>query len=605
MKKIKFNRTSNVFINSGIIALNYYLEKYKNEFNFEFSFSLNEDFLEIESDNLYNLLEDIYYKMGKEVYDTSGKKARKKPDKYYFIEDPFEGVPFYKMFSYGIAGLITNNPTPSASPKGKSINFDKLFKENYTFADKVARLLVNSNKKLKFYSLINEKLKENERKTNGKRIENTGGESKIFINDSYTKITILPKFDKKYFQMGNEKCCLTGETFDKLIDIQNTSPFIAGLNTFESYSKIKSKKISWKAMYLSRFSPKIGLYSYVQGLDFLQCYFFETSNLINLKKIYDNNRSFYKLQDELIESNYMSNFNIYNFHKSKAEDKLFAENKDFTECSEILFILIYTFYKQCLSTVGNNVKLPFAFDLEKIPEISLVSFSAKKFASTMRPESYEVFNDFKYIIKLIEYLEKNGVSFKSLFSSLKFLKKADKENANKYRLERQTRNEVFKLILEKKSILKEITKLMYGFYSALTTGGNLKFKNYTQITKLTFLYEPIIKYGGNKSMNKEIQEMAIKLGVSIGIGITKFDNGNPKENAKNGRKYAIGLSKSRTLLQFLSAIERIENKYHIILKTGFLESLNEENWEYIKQFTIVSALSNLNIALSNKNNKEN
>lgn len=104
-------------------------------------------------------------------------------------------------------------------------------------------------------------------------------------------------------------------------------------------------------------------------------------------------------------------------------------------------------------------------------------------------------------------------------------------------------------------------------------------------------------------MNKEIQEMAINLGTSIGIAITKFDNANPKENAKNRRKYIIGLSKSRTLMQFLAAIERIENKYNIILKTGFLEALNEENWEYIKQFAIVSALSNLNIALSSTTNK--
>jgi len=258
MNKIIFNRTSNIFLNSGIIALDYYLEKYKNEFNFEFSFSLNEDFLEIESDNLYDLLESIYYKMGKEVYDTSGKKARKKPDKYYFIEDPFQGIPFYKMFSYGIAYLITNNPQPVARKKENKIKFAELYKNNKQFAIKIAKFLHSKNKKIIRFSwndntLINDN-------------SNNKGDSEIFINEEYTKTTKL-EIDKDYFQNGEMECYLTNEKYKKLVDIQSTSPFIAGLDTFESYSKDKTKKISWKAMYLSRFSPKIGFYSYVQGLE--------------------------------------------------------------------------------------------------------------------------------------------------------------------------------------------------------------------------------------------------------------------------------------------------------------------------------------------------
>jgi len=51
---------------------------------------------------------------------------------------------------------------------------------------------------------------------------------------------------------------LTGEAYKKLMDVQNTSPFLSGILNFNSHFAASDKRISWKAMYVSRFSTPIG-----------------------------------------------------------------------------------------------------------------------------------------------------------------------------------------------------------------------------------------------------------------------------------------------------------------------------------------------------------
>jgi hypothetical protein len=108
-------------------------------------------------------------------------------------------------------------------------------------------------------------------------------------------------------------------------------------------------------------------------------------------------------------------------------------------------------------------------------------------------------------------------------------------------------------------------------------------------------------------MNKEIQEMAINLGASIGFDIINLEGANKRDNkrdnAKNGRKYLIGVSKSRTLSGFLEAIERIQNKYKATVKKDLLIQINEENFRYIKQFVTISALNIINSTLKSFENE--
>lgn len=159
MKEIKFNRTSNIFLNAGIIALHWYLEHRQKELDIVYKHKLGTDSLTIYSEDLFKLLEDVYYMMGRDVYDTSGKKARGKVEKYYFTKDQ-EPVPFFKMKTYGLGELITNDPTPTAGKHGELKKFEKLLKEDGLFAAEIAAFYTEKGFKIKGYTWENNTLKK-------------------------------------------------------------------------------------------------------------------------------------------------------------------------------------------------------------------------------------------------------------------------------------------------------------------------------------------------------------------------------------------------------------------------------------------------------------
>lgn len=618
MNTIEFRHTSIALLNTGIISLYDYLVRCaEGKLSLDYSLSLDDfhldkDKLTISHVKLSQLLEDIYYLMGKEVYDTSGKNALEKVDKYYFIKEPFQAIPFAKMKTYGLGELITNDATPVASKNGEKIKFEKLIKIDTHFAEQIAHFLNDNGKKIKFFSIEDGVIKENEI-VDGKRKENAGGESEIFINAGYTKTPDL-EFNTQYFEHGNEHCYLTGESFKKLVDNQNTSPFFSGLLNFNSQLKGNDKKISWKAMYLSRFAPKHCLYMYISGLDSIVCYLFESGNLLQLSQIHNGNRSIFKSQIELMDANYLSNFKFHNFIYKKDNENKLTTKSDYSEQSEISFMLIYTIYRQVLFNKGFNEILEAPEDFDPMAEssfsrlpVGLVSFKADKFASTLRPNSFEQFNNFKFSIRLITYLEENGINFHQLLSSLKILKPSEKSSQISYRLEWQTRNKVLNKILNQKSILEDIETLFYQCFTLAISGDSIGFKNYDLLQKLVELYEPIIHAKGNIEMKEEtekLQEKAIKLGSSIGLSIiTHEDAKTPQEkiaNAKNGRGYIIGLHKARNFSQFTEAIIRFQKKYGLVISSELLSITNEDNFNEVKQFAIIGALNIINSTLNYK-----
>lgn len=415
--------------------------------------------------------------------------------------------------------------------------------------------------------------------------------------EKYTKTPIF-FIDEEFFTSGNNACSITNEKYIKLVKFQNTSPFISGLENFNSFfhSDKSNNGISWKAMYLSWFSPKLSLYKYQNGLDRLLVYYFDSDNLISIKNLYKINKTFYKDDQKLINDNYLSNFELYGFNKEKKELYIYNE--------EIAFMLIYSFYKQFLES--NNIKIedkeltwdPFEeMGYKNIP-VSLIYFKADKFSGTLRPNTFETINNFKFIVRLIYYFETNEIIFKNLLQSIKLAKPNDKD---RFQHERLFRNKILKKILKIKSIINEIEKIFYDSFKYLCSNENKVrnsgYKNFNQIIKLLKLYEPIIKYGGNSNMDKETQEKAIKLGQSIGMSIIKFEGETEQTNARNGRGYIISLKKSRTLQQFLDEIIRIQTKFSFIVNKELLREINEKNFIYIKQFALISALNQLNIVL--------
>lgn len=593
MISIEFNRTSNVFLNTGIIALHHYLERCADDETFlaypidKSNFKLEKDKLTVNHDNLFQLLEDVYYLMGKEVYDTATNKQREELGNVFYVEETESFERFPKIYTLGLTNLITNNAQGGTREEANTIKLEELKRKKPEVAAKIESYFADN--KLTILS-------------------------KIYFNEPYTKITRLDKPNKLYFEQGKEFCYLTGESFKKLVDNQNTSPFFSGLLNFNSQLKAGDKRISWKAMYLSRFAPKFCLYMYVSGLDSIVCYLFESGNLEQLKQIYNENRSIFKSKLELLEASYMSNFKFHNFNYRKDNENRLTLKSDYTEQAEISFMLIYTIYRQILFNQGVNEISDANDDFDPMSEssfkklpVSLVTFRADKFAATLRPNSFEYFNNFKFAISLITYFERNGVNFQQALGSLKFLRPSEKSSKNSYRLERQTRNRVLRKILNQKSVLTDIEILFFQCFTLMVSGENVGFKNFNVLLKIVELYQPIIYSKDNNNMKEEtgkIQEKAIKLGSSIGISIIGFDDAKtPSEkqsNAKNGRVYIIGLHKARTLSQFTEAIIRLQKKYNLVFSGELLNGINEDNFEMVRQFSIISALNQINSVLNTK-----
>ena len=588
--EIEFKRTSNIFINAGIVALYQYLKIFKedNNVDYDYSYSLDKDCLQVKCDKLFTLLEDVYYFMGKELYDTVTEKQednlrnKKECNAFYDLaNDRF--VLFPRKNTYGLTHLITNNKSRNTLLES---NQTKL--ENLPNDIKAKYLKFQKENNMKFGSIV-------------------------YLNEEYTCITRLEKPIDDYFITGKKFCYITGIGYKKLVPNANISPFIKqqGSKSFNSSLNKNDVNVSWATMYLYRFSPKLCLYFYTKkDKDFrgiINCYFFESTDLLKLNTLYERNLSVYK--DSLLnkKTNYFTNFRIYQFKRIK--DSL-AEPNDFKGKNETLFALIYTFYKQFLYEKGfediNDVENIFDLGFEKIP-ISLISFKADSFSSTLRPNAFEYFNNFKFAIRLIIYLEKEGIKFSLLLLSLKFMKSSERNSGNSYLLERKQREKVLSLMLNGKSVANEIAQLYYQCYTYLLKGDPVGFKNYEQLFQFTSKYELKI----NRQMTPEMQEKAFKLGTSIGLAITRFENpenkNDEKSNAKNGRKYIIDLNKSRTLDQFNDAIIRIMNKYYLQVNSElFKENLNEENFEMVKQFAIIGALNVINNVIKpiNTNNNE-
>src|SRR5690606_42138286 len=100
MNNIVFNKTSNIFMNSGIVALYRYLRKYemKNASD-KLHYELLHDKLIVESENILQLLEDVYYFMGKDIYDTSTKKQLDKLENVYYDVPKDEFHRFPKIYT--------------------------------------------------------------------------------------------------------------------------------------------------------------------------------------------------------------------------------------------------------------------------------------------------------------------------------------------------------------------------------------------------------------------------------------------------------------------------------------------------------------------------
>jgi len=590
MHQINFHKTSNIFINTGIVALHRFIDRFQIH-NGEFGEIRNEllpDKLIVENERVLELLEEVYYYMGIEVYDTASADQINKNENVYYDEEKDKFVRFPKMNTYGLTHLVTNNAQGTTRKKENSPKIKQLDKSNPDLAKKIRNYFDENDLKLL---------------------------SKVYINEPYSKITTL-HLEEKYFKKGENECPVIGEGLKKLVEGVNTSPFLSGLRNFNSQLGSSDKKVSMKALFLLRFSPALSMYSYYNGYDSFTASFFNSNNLANLNQLYDD--EFFRLKDELenMKLPFHSNIKFQNFKFAKKDGEEVEIDSGFGANSpnEITFLLIYTFFKKKFQSDIDAEDLNAEIDpfedspFERVP-INLVTIKADKFASTMRPNFYEEYNNIKFIVRLLHKMESNEnkrIPIKDFWQGLriKLPKYSSKKGFNKSKdyAEGQIRQSVISKVLKGKSVLSDIEQLFSKSYLILANGKQCGYRRYDLLTEFLKIYEPAINFGG-MNMDKSLQQKAINLGKSIGYSIVNYskpeNETEKKANAKNGRKYLIGLHKARTIDQFREAIIRIQNRFTLSVSNEILENMDENNFKAIKQYAQISALNQLNAVLSN------
>lgn len=430
MTKIEFKKTSNVFINIGIVAL-YRLLNRPNFLSGDFGYINNQllsDKLIIENERLLELLEEAYYSMGKEIYDTPTRKQIEQADKFFFIKKPFSYGKFPKMLSFGLAGFITKPPFgPQPTPRVEPVKFSKLLKDEPVFAHQIANVYKENNLKLKYHELLDAGPVENK--------EQHKGDSYIYMDEPYSKTPRI-KFDANSFSKGGNYCPVLNEGFKTLVSSKGSFPFTSNLENFNSFLNTDDyQKISFTAKYLYYFAPAIAMYLYYNNYNSFSSSFFNSSTLTNINSLYSDEFFFTKDEMESLKIPFQRNIKLENFKYSKKNDEHFVINsgEDSYSPQEITFLLIYTFYlKKFDIDIENDISKvdidPFEGTPFKKTPISLVTFKADKFAETMRPNFYEEYSNVKFIIRLIHLLETNtpkrveirelwrGLVFKSLIA---------------------------------------------------------------------------------------------------------------------------------------------------------------------------------------------
>ncbi|MBK8923838.1 MAG: hypothetical protein IPM81_20510 [Saprospirales bacterium] len=587
--EISFRRTSNVFLNTGIVALYDYLDRFRADLP-ELKFELTADALIVQGEGLLERLEWIYYRMGNEVYDTVTEKQMQELGNAYYLENEDRFVRFPKISTLGLTELLTNNSQGLTPKEENQTKLEKLKKDRPEVAAKFEAFFKDSGLDLA---------------------------KNVYLNEPYTKITRLTKPEPAFFQPGENICDLTGEGFKKLEASTSTSPFLSGISNFNSYLTTSDKKISWKAMYLSRFAPKYCFYRYAGGMDAIFCYLFETDDLLNLQTLIQRNISMFMDGHQLLAAKYLANFKFVKFGSKKGDEERTADSKDFVEPDENLFMLIFTIYRNLLMSRGLETGEELEFDIftetlgQKYIPLSLVSFRADKFASTMRPTAFEQFNHFKFTVRLMAYLEKQagGFFFQNLIRSLLFKERSDRSANDSYRRERRLRNTVLSKLMHQKSILADLEVFFFKCFLYLNSSdekdkSEAAWKDFYTLFQLAKFYEPIIQRRNmDKEKVKNLQERAVKLGYSIGMSVLEFDGNKPDVNAKQARAYMVHLHKARTAEQFREAIIRFQKKYGIIVANDLLEAEDmndDQSFVFIKQFTVMAALNSLNGALKSK-----
>jgi len=541
---IEFTKTSDPFISAGISGLIKYCEKRIVEKN-DVRCDIVDNTLIIEADDDLNTkLKEMYLEMGEECYNVSNKTSLSDKESFYYDEQKKQ-VTQSKYKTFGYSYLLNNSKQRKI---GNRIDFENLSDE--------AKICLK--KYYKENNIIPEK------------------DTSINVNGRYTTV---PKYEEMQIIKGNIKCSICGNSHKKTWESKSISPFLKGVSGGNNFvSKMKgSEKVCWKCVYLLRFSPVYAFYRY-SGKN-INSFFFNSDSIDGLKKI--NNvilDNLFLLPEQLLENNYLKNFSFYKFGQDEEKDY-------FNYPSEQLLMLLYTVYQQMEIAkpriVEKNEWIQFEKTLQYKTEVFYLK--AKSFGSTLRPVTAETFTDFYYLFSVFKTIDKESINLQYLLWSLK-LQEGDNRSV--------LRNKWANHFLHRIPSIKTCEEIVWKNFMSKKYN-----RNFNQILKWLKIYESIINYGGNSQMNDETRTLAIKLGSQLGFA-AKNDS-----NPKAGKGKLIMMRKARKITQFLDQIISFQVRYGISINKEILEKINEGNFDYFRQFTIISALNSFNFKKQEINNE--
>lgn len=217
-------------------------------------------------------------------------------------------------------------------------------------------------------------------------------------------------------------------------------------------------------------------------------------------------------------------------------------------------------------------------------QIVLLSISDK--GKTFITKDVVFYNDTAYVFKLLYVLYEQEIDLKAVFNNL--YNKENEKNATNFR------NYFFRCVLNKRSVLLEVEKFIFHI-----SGGEYE-PNFYNLLKFLEVYETSI--GGIK-MTKEQVEIAVNLGISIVLSAKDLLE---KGESKKIRGDLFALRKTRTKVDFLNQLNRLQFRYGLVVSGKITGGLLEEvGFEEFKAYCTLGALNRLNSSVNmKKDNKK-
>lgn len=574
MIEITFPKTNHFWLDSGLLGLTVMLNE--DTSSVERSVSDRGVTLKGTESEIHNALQKAYDLLIERYYNLSTKKQKDDTNSYNFYYDSKEDkfVAFPKKKSVGIAKLIYNK---APRPTGISVKWEKEEKREITIDGKTVRK--NRGILPSDYSHLKE------------RMEKFLDEHSLDVTTAGLLIDgpnmVRPNVDipKKFLTTAKGQCYLCGEDNFSLEEVSQTIfPFITGSSGLLNFNTLCSKpeKVCWKCAFIGKFVPVNGFYL-SQG-DNLFAFFPYSVSFEKMLDVYN------PLQDAKYEDpNLFKNFK----HPLGFEN---YEDGYFQKPYEVAFAFLYTLYRKILlhqkaDEEGSvlNWEEMCNLTISKAPLEFIVLHAVSKGQTSMGKMVWQ-FRDSVYFFRLMEELEKSGIKVKEVMRLL--IDFSQKKQENKTIL----RNKFCERILKKRTVLDIVEERAWNLVFPRDE-KRIKPSNPSPVVDFLFKYEKIIEKGVT-NMTDEERNVAVSLGKTIGLCVSKKDNDSRSKNeivrdVKRLKGDLIKLRKVRKLTDFLTEIERLQIKYDFSLRIpdGLLEGkLRDDNFKEFKGFCSIAAM---------------